>query len=151
MTVGGNLSAAAGPIGTGGSIQSAIAHPAPVFSYSKSKGECREERCDQWGGETRMFFPFVPFPLLYLLSFKSCHSPYHSLTVPPTFLDSRSPTGLYAGVSLEGTVIVERKDANREFYGQPIPALDLLTGKVPAPEAATAMYDVIEAVSLKLA
>ena len=52
-------------------------------------------------------------------------------------------------MSLEGTALVERKDANREFYGQPIPALDLLTGKVPAPEAASAMYEVIEAVSPK--
>lgn len=38
MTIGGNLSAAAGPIGTGGSIQSGMAHPAPMFSYSRSKG-----------------------------------------------------------------------------------------------------------------
>ena len=28
-----------------------------------------------------------------------------------------------------------QKDANQAFYGQPIPALDLLTGKVPPPEA----------------
>ena len=38
MTVGGNISAAAGPIGTGGSVQASLAHPAPMFSYSKSKG-----------------------------------------------------------------------------------------------------------------
>lgn len=93
LTIGGNLSAAAGPIGTGGAVQAAIAHPAPMFSYSRSKG-------------------------------------------------------LYAGMSLEGTVLVERKDANKEFYGQAIPALDLLTGKVPAPEAASAMYEVIEAAEL---
>lgn len=49
-------------------------------------------------------------------------------------------------MSLEGTALIERKDANKEFYGQAIPALDLLTGKVPAPEAASAMYEVIEAV-----
>lgn len=40
---------------------------------------------------------------------------------------------------------MERKEANAHFYGQPIPALDLLTGKVPAPEAASALYEVIEA------
>lgn len=38
VTVGGNISAAAGPIGTGGSVQASLAHPAPMFSYSKSKG-----------------------------------------------------------------------------------------------------------------
>lgn len=48
-------------------------------------------------------------------------------------------------MSLEGTVLVERKDANKDFYGQPIPAKDLLEGKVPAPEAASSMYEVIEA------
>jgi lipid-binding SYLF domain-containing protein len=38
VTIGGNISAAAGPIGSGGSIQAALTHPAPIFSYSKSKG-----------------------------------------------------------------------------------------------------------------
>ena len=90
LTIGGNLSAAAGPIGTGTAISSAIAYAAPMWTYSRSKG-------------------------------------------------------LYAGVSLEGTALMERKDANREFYGQPIPAIDLLLGKVPAPEAASPMYEVIEA------
>ncbi|KDN46960.1 DUF500-domain-containing protein [Tilletiaria anomala UBC 951] len=90
LTLGGSLSATAGPIGTGGAVQAAVAHPAPMFSYSRSKG-------------------------------------------------------LFAGISLEGVVLVERKDANREFYGQAIPARDLLAGKVPPPEAASAMYEVIEA------
>lgn len=38
VTIGGNISAAAGPVGTGGSVQASLAHPAPMFSYSKSKG-----------------------------------------------------------------------------------------------------------------
>lgn len=38
LTVGGNISAAAGPIGTGGAVQASLASPAPMFSYSKSKG-----------------------------------------------------------------------------------------------------------------
>ncbi|EEB93454.1 hypothetical protein MPER_07883 [Moniliophthora perniciosa FA553] len=41
VTIGGNISAAAGPIGTGGSVQASLAHPAPMFSYSKSKGTPR--------------------------------------------------------------------------------------------------------------
>ncbi len=40
VTIGGNISASAGPIGTGGSVQASLAHPAPMFSYSKSKGVC---------------------------------------------------------------------------------------------------------------
>lgn len=90
MTFGGNMSAAAGPIGRGSAAMMSVGHMAPMFSYSRSKG-------------------------------------------------------LYVGISLEGTALMERKDANREFYGQPIPAMDLLLGKVPAPEAASAMYEVIEA------
>ncbi|KAK0221602.1 hypothetical protein IW262DRAFT_1473750 [Armillaria fumosa] len=90
VTIGGNVSAAAGPIGTGGSVQASLAHPAPMFSYSKSKG-------------------------------------------------------LFAGLSLEGTVLIERKDANREFYGSPVPARDILGGRVPPPEVASKLYEIIEA------
>ncbi|KAF5319963.1 hypothetical protein D9611_010989 [Ephemerocybe angulata] len=90
VTIGGNIAATAGPIGTGGSVQASLAHPAPMFSYSKSKG-------------------------------------------------------LFAGVSLEGTVLIERKDANREFYGSVVPAKDILGGRVPPPEVASRLYEIIEA------
>jgi len=90
VTIGGGISATAGPIGTGGSVQASLAHPAPMFSYSKSKG-------------------------------------------------------LFAGLSLEGTVLIERKDANRDFYGSPVPARDILGGRVPPPEVASRLYEIIEA------
>ncbi len=38
VTIGGNISAAAGPVGTGTAVQATVAHPAPMFAYSKSKG-----------------------------------------------------------------------------------------------------------------
>jgi SH3 domain-containing YSC84-like protein 1 len=53
--------------------------------------------------------------------------------------------GLFAGLSLEGTVLIERKDANREFYGSPFSARDILSGRVPPPEVASRMYEIIEA------
>ena len=53
--------------------------------------------------------------------------------------------GLFAGLSLEGTALIERKDANRDFYGSSIPARDILGGRVPPPEIASQMYEVIEA------
>ncbi|KZT09228.1 DUF500-domain-containing protein [Laetiporus sulphureus 93-53] len=90
VTIGGNISAAAGPVGTGAAVQATVAHPAPMFAYSKSKG-------------------------------------------------------LFAGISLEGAVLVERKDANRDFYGSSIPASDILSGRVPPPEVASKLYEVIEA------
>jgi len=90
VTVGGNISATAGPLGTGAGVQASLANPAPMFSYSKSKG-------------------------------------------------------LFAGLSLDGTGFIERKDANRDFYGSPIPARDILEGRVPPPEVASRMYEIIEA------
>jgi hypothetical protein len=53
--------------------------------------------------------------------------------------------GLFAGVSLEGTVLIERKDANRDFYGSPVPVRDILGGRVPPPEVASRLYEIIEA------
>ncbi|KAJ2927482.1 hypothetical protein H1R20_g9612, partial [Candolleomyces eurysporus] len=53
--------------------------------------------------------------------------------------------GLFAGVSLEGTVLIERKDANRDFYGSTVPARDILGGRVPPPEVASRLYEIIEA------
>ena len=55
------------------------------------------------------------------------------------------PSGLFAGLSLEGTVLIERKDANKDFYGSPVPARDILGGRVPPPEVASKLYEVIEA------
>lgn len=54
-------------------------------------------------------------------------------------------TGLFAGISLEGTVLIERKDANRDFYGSPVPVKDILGGRVPPPEVASRLYEIIEA------
>jgi hypothetical protein len=58
---------------------------------------------------------------------------------------TRDYSGLFAGLSLEGTVLIERKDANRDFYGSPVPARDILGGRVPPPEVASRLYEIIEA------
>ncbi|QSZ32227.1 hypothetical protein DSL72_001800 [Monilinia vaccinii-corymbosi] len=47
-----------------------------------------------------------------------------------TYLKSR---GLYAGVQVDGTVIIERADENERFYGQKIGVADILAGKVRHP------------------
>jgi len=89
VTIGGNLSATAGPIGTGGAVQTALINPSPMLSYSKSKG-------------------------------------------------------LFAGISLEGAVLVELKDVNKKFYGSSLSAEQILQGVVPPPDDASALYDTIE-------
>lgn len=89
VTLGGNISASAGPVGTGAQVNAALRNTSPMFSYTRSKG-------------------------------------------------------LFAGVSIEGTVLIERREANKAFYGSAISAADILSGLVPSPERANAMYEVIE-------
>ncbi|KAL2018248.1 hypothetical protein VTK56DRAFT_1002 [Thermocarpiscus australiensis] len=84
LTLGGNVSIAAGPVGRNAEAAGAasLRSVAGIFSYSKTKG-------------------------------------------------------LFAGVSLEGSVILERKDANAKLYGRPVSARELLTGaERPPPQAA---------------
>lgn len=47
-----------------------------------------------------------------------------------TYLKSR---GFYAGIQIDGTVIIERTDENERFYGQRISVADILAGKVRHP------------------
>lgn len=55
---------------------------------------------------------------------------------------SRS-AGLFAGVSLEGTILGEGTKTNELFYGRPITAAEILGGKVPAPASANALYEAL--------
>jgi len=58
--------------------------------------------------------------------------------VAAVYTYSRSQ-GLFAGVSLEGTVIGTRNDANTKYYGKPVSPHDILTGRVKAPAGARAL------------
>jgi SH3 domain-containing YSC84-like protein 1 len=51
--------------------------------------------------------------------------------------------GLFAGVSLEGTVVGTRNDTNAQFYGRPVNPLDILTGVVKAPQGAKRLQTVL--------
>ncbi|NXL44818.1 SH3Y1 protein, partial [Podilymbus podiceps] len=57
-----------------------------------------------------------------------------------TYCKSR---GLFAGVSLEGTCLIERKETNRKFYGQDIRASAILLGDVPFPTQAEDLYETL--------
>ncbi|KND01406.1 uncharacterized protein SPPG_03216 [Spizellomyces punctatus DAOM BR117] len=85
VTLGGNLSVAAGPIGRNAEAAGTVGNFAAIFSYSKTRG-------------------------------------------------------LFAGVSIEGSVIVERKDANATFYHRKVSAKELLSGSIPPPPAAEELY-----------
>jgi len=51
--------------------------------------------------------------------------------------------GLFAGVSLEGTVIGTRNDANAEYYGRQVTPEEILSRKVPPPSGATRLVQVL--------
>jgi len=78
-TLGGEVSAVAGPVGAGGLLETEIhKRQAPVFTYLKSRG-------------------------------------------------------FYAGIQIDGTVVIERTDENERYYGQRISVGDILAGKVRHP------------------
>jgi lipid-binding SYLF domain-containing protein len=79
ITLGADVSAAAGPVGR--DLQAGVAPTAAVYTYSRSKG-------------------------------------------------------LFAGVSLEGAVIVTRAAANVRYYRRPVTAADILDGRVTPPAGA---------------
>jgi hypothetical protein len=47
--------------------------------------------------------------------------------------------GFYAGIQIDGTVVVERKDANAVFYGERVPVDRILKGEVP-PQGPSGMW-----------
>ncbi|KAI8092778.1 uncharacterized protein BX664DRAFT_364628 [Halteromyces radiatus] len=53
--------------------------------------------------------------------------------------------GLFAGVSLEGSVVVTRGDANEKLYGRRVTAKELLNGSVTPPPEADALYRALNA------
>ncbi|CAG8532814.1 10845_t:CDS:2 [Racocetra fulgida] len=53
--------------------------------------------------------------------------------------------GLFAGVSIEGSAIIERKDANSKLYHRKVTAKELLSGQVPSPPQADVLYRALNA------
>ncbi|KAJ1772621.1 hypothetical protein LPJ74_001337 [Coemansia sp. RSA 1843] len=45
--------------------------------------------------------------------------------------------GLFAGVSVEGSAVFQRKDVNQAFYGRPAPPAQVLAGNIQPPENVT--------------
>ncbi|KAI9790062.1 MAG: hypothetical protein M1833_002113 [Piccolia ochrophora] len=78
-TLGGEVSAVAGPLGVGGILESEVhKRQAPIWTYLKSRG-------------------------------------------------------FYAGVQIDGTVVIERTDENERFYGERIGVADIIAAKVSHP------------------
>lgn len=91
ITLGGNISVAAGPLGRNAEVagNASARNVAAIFSYSKTKG-------------------------------------------------------IFAGVSLEGSAIVERREANRKFYGDMCKARYILSGRVAPPPACEPLMRILD-------
>jgi len=55
---------------------------------------------------------------------------------------SRS-SGVFGGLSVEGTVVATRNQDNAAYYGKPVQAKDILAGKVPAPKGAGKLRQIL--------
>jgi hypothetical protein len=66
---------------------------------------------------------------------------------PPVYSYSHSK-GLFAGMSLEGSVISMRDDCNEAFYGKKVTAKELLDGTIPAPTEAADLYKQLDPVNM---
>jgi SH3 domain-containing YSC84-like protein 1 len=62
--------------------------------------------------------------------------------VAAVYTYSRSQ-GLFAGASLEGSIIVTRDDANRSYYGKSVGASDILDGRVKVPKGARRLQRIL--------
>jgi len=89
VSIGAELSVAAGPLGSGGALDMGFRDKAPAWVYTKSKG-------------------------------------------------------LYAGIALDGTIVVERKDENERFYGRRVKAEELIKGTVRRPPSTDGLIAMIE-------
>ena len=63
--------------------------------------------------------------------------------VSAVFAYSKSK-GLFAGVSVEGSVIVERREANRKFYGDNCTTKQILSGRIRPPPDVDPLFRVLE-------
>lgn len=65
------------------------------------------------------------------------------LPVAAVYTYSRSQ-GLFAGVSLEGTVIAARDDTNRDYYGRSVTPSEILSGKALPPPGASKLRQALQ-------
>lgn len=66
-----------------------------------------------------------------------------SAQMSPIYSYSKSK-GLFGGISVEGSVIIERKETNCKYYKRDICAKDILSGAVEPPEIAKSLYRALD-------
>jgi len=89
VSLGGEVSVVAGPLGAGGVVDAGVKNGKPVYAYIKSRG-------------------------------------------------------LYAGVQVDGTIILERNDENAAFYGRKVTTKEILNGDVQAPPSTRLLMETLK-------
>ncbi len=54
---------------------------------------------------------------------------------PPDIVVWSSATGLYGGLTIDGSIVKPQPDADRAFYGRPVTTRDVLYGRTPSARA----------------
>ncbi|CAM1510627.1 Fc.00g009620.m01.CDS01 [Cosmosporella sp. VM-42] len=152
VSLGSDLAVVAGPYGAGGAVE--------VGSAMGDKADAKKEDARKQEQQEIMTDTAPPTTDTQTLKPKDQKSHRRSLsasTRKPVFSYVKS-RGFYAGIQIDGTVVVERKDANAVFYGERIPVERILKGEVPQgmglwPAGARTLHDAlkgIDADALKL-
>ncbi|KAK7420560.1 hypothetical protein QQZ08_010319 [Neonectria magnoliae] len=118
VALGTDLAVVAGPYGAGGAVE---------FGTAMENREGRKTNKDGAVPET-------PADKQTLKPEADKNSKRRSLSASsfkPVFSYVKS-RGFYAGIQIDGTVVVERKDANAGFYGERVSVEKILKGEVPA-------------------
>eukprot|EP00924_Labyrinthula_sp_SR-Ha-C_P005721 augustus_masked-scaffold_14-processed-gene-3.2-mRNA-1 protein AED:0.45 eAED:0.45 QI:0/-1/0/1/-1/1/1/0/637 len=128
IKLGGHINVALGPLGR--EAESSLATKVNVPGYKKHnlKKRTRERRGRQ---------SFQSGLKDVAENIVSCYSYSHS-------------KGLFAGVSVQGAVLIHRHTDNREYYGKEIKVVDIMEGKVPAEDLPFDRYLHLLHQSLKL-
>jgi hypothetical protein len=99
------------------------------------------------------FFPFISFINLYIHTTPVAIGPLGrnaeasgtaSVKSIAAVYSYSKTKGLFAGLSFEGSLILERFDANTKLYGRRVKTRELLNGTIPPPPAAETLYRVLE-------
>ncbi|KFA79187.1 hypothetical protein S40288_02352 [Stachybotrys chartarum IBT 40288] len=119
VSLGSDMAISAGPYGAGGAVEVGAPMDRRAFEDRKKKAkETREQPLPDASNQKASLVPPTP-------SRRSSASS----TFKPVFSYVKS-RGFYAGIQIDGTVIVERSEANAAFYGQSIPASQILARRV---------------------
>ncbi|KAM0552605.1 hypothetical protein ACHAPJ_007702 [Fusarium lateritium] len=135
VALGSDLAVVAGPYGAGGAVEIGTAMEGRDGKKPKESKESKDEEAP----------PKPPRPTednQNLKPEKDEKTKRRSLSASafkPVFSYVKS-RGFYAGIQVDGTVVVERKDANAAFYGERVSVEQIIRGQVPRQEGTNSMW-----------